>query len=58
MKVAREGLIDLGKCCPDDGVSFFIKSSPDLQVIRTAIKSWKRLILGQIGMFTRELFAI
>ena len=38
-------------------ILFLIESSLDLQVMRTVIKSWLSLTLGQIGLFTRESFA-
>ena len=53
-----EGIKALQKCCPDDSDLIFIESSSDLQVMKTAIKYWTSSILGQIGLFTWELFAI
>ena len=48
--------IDLkwGKCCPEN----LIGSSSHLQVTRTAVKSRTSSILGQIGLFTSELFVL
>ena len=37
---------------------FFIKSSSKLLVIRTGIKAWSSLILGQIRLLILELLAL
>ena len=39
-------------------ISFLIISSSDLQILRTAIKSWTSSILGQIRLHTEGLLAL
>ena len=43
---ALEGLTDLGKCNRTIAISFLIKSSSDLLVMWTAIKSWEEFDFG------------